>query len=82
MTNTKLLREKIDQSGYKLRYIARKVGITYQGLLNKINNRSEFRANEIQALYDLLDLTEKERVDIFFANQVGEMSTRKLRNLR
>lgn len=68
MTNTKLLREKIDQSGYKLRYIARKVGITYQGLLNKINNRSEFRANEIQALYDLLDLTEKERVDIFFAN--------------
>ena len=58
MTNTELLREKIDQSGYKLRFIAEKIGITYQGLLNKINNRSEFRANEIQALYDLLDLTE------------------------
>lgn len=52
MTNTELLREKIDQSGYKLRFIAKKIGITYQGLLNKINNRSEFRANEIQALYD------------------------------
>ena len=39
----------------------------YQGLLNKINNRSEFRANEIQALYDLLGLTEEERVAIFFA---------------
>lgn len=67
MTNTELLREKIDQSGYKLRFIAEKIGITYQGLLNKINNRSEFRANEIQALYDLLDLTEEERVAIFFA---------------
>lgn len=53
MTNTELLREKIDQSGYKLRFIAKKIGITYQGLLNKINNRSEFRANEIQALYGI-----------------------------
>ena len=66
MTNTELLREKIDQSGYKLQFIAEKIGITYQGLLNKINNRSEFRASEIQVLYDLLSLTEDERVSIFF----------------
>ena len=44
MTNTELLREKIDQSGYKLRFIAKKIGITYQGLLNKINNRSEWQS--------------------------------------
>lgn len=67
MTNTELLREKIEQSGYKLQFIAKKVGITYQSLLNKINNRSDFRANEIQALYELLKLTEEERVEIFFA---------------
>ena len=67
MTNTELLKEKIEQSGYKLRYIASKIGITYQGLLNKINNKSEFRANEIQALHDLLGLTDEERVAIFFA---------------
>ena len=72
ITNTKLLREKIEQSGYKLRFIAEKIGITYQGLLNKINGRSEFRANEIQALYDLLGLTEEERVAIFFAPRVGK----------
>lgn len=70
MTNTELLREKIEQSGYKLQFIAKKVGITYQGLLNKINNKSEFRANEIQALYDLLGLSEAERVAIFFAERV------------
>lgn len=66
MTNTKLLREKVDQSGYKLRFIAEKAGITYQGLLNKINNKTEFRAGEIQALYNLLKLTEEERAKIFF----------------
>ena len=38
MTNTELLREKIDQSGYKLRFIAKKIGITYQGLLNAMVN--------------------------------------------
>ena len=67
MTDTELLREKIENSGYKLQFIAKSLGLTYQGLLNKINNRSEFRASEIQALYDLLGLTEKERVAIFFA---------------
>lgn len=68
MTNTELLREKIENSGYKLQFIAKSLGLTYQGLLNKINNRSEFRASEIQALYNLLGLTEKERVAIFFAH--------------
>lgn len=72
MTNTELLREKIERSGYKLRFIAEKLGITYQGLLNKINNRSEFRAKEIQVLYNLLSLTEEERVAIFFTHDVDE----------
>lgn len=67
MTNTQLLREKINESGYKIYFIANKVGITYQGLLNKMNNRNEFRANEIQALFDLLNLSEEERNAIFFA---------------
>lgn len=65
MTDTELLRSKIEQSGYKLRFIAEKLGITYQGLLNKINNRSEFRAKEIQTLHTLLSLTEEDRVAIF-----------------
>ena len=69
MTDTALLRQKIEQSGYKMRFIANKVGITYQALLNKINNHSEFRAKEIQALYELLRLTEAERVAIFFATK-------------
>ena len=67
LTDTSLLREKIDQSGYKMRYIASKLGITLQGFLNKINNKTEFKAKEIQILYNLLNLTESERERIFFA---------------
>ena len=67
MTNTELLREKMEQSGYKLRFIAMKAGLTYQGLLNKLNNVREFKASEIKALCDLLKLSETERTAIFFS---------------
>lgn len=67
MTNSELLIDKIEKSGYRINFIAKKVGISYQCLKNKINNVTEFRASEIQTLYDLLQLTEEERVQIFFA---------------
>lgn len=67
MTDTLLLQEKIEQSGYKKIYIAARLGITLQGFLNKINNKTEFKAKEIQILYNLLNLTESERERIFFA---------------
>ena len=66
MTNTKLLRDKINESGYKLVFIAEKCGLTYQGLLNKINNKTDFTATEILALKKLLKLTSREVHSIFF----------------
>ncbi len=65
MTDTIRLREKIRLSGYKLSFVADKVGITRQALCNKINNKSDFRADEIQALYKLLGMTPEEREAIF-----------------
>lgn len=76
MTNTKLLRNKIDESGYKLRFIAKQLGITYQGFLNKINNESEFKVSEVQILFELLHLTELERDAIFFTQNVDFQSTK------
>jgi hypothetical protein len=70
MTNTSLLRKKIDESGYKLRFIASKLGITYQGFLKKINNETEFKASEMQILRELLNLTDAEFEQIFFTNNV------------
>lgn len=72
MTNTTLLRMKIDESGYKLRFIAKQLGITYQGFLKKLNNETEFKASEIQILRELLHLTPEECEKIFFAQNVGK----------
>jgi hypothetical protein len=66
MTNTKMLREKIALSGYKLQYIAEQIGITYQGFLKKLNNESEFKASEIKIIQTVLGLSKKDRDAIFF----------------
>ena len=50
-----------------MRFIASVAGLTYQGLLNKLNNVREFKASEIKALCDLLKLSETERTAIFFS---------------
>ncbi len=70
MTNTNLLKKKIDESGYKLRFIASKLGITYQGFLKKINNETEFKASEMQILRELLNLMDSEFEQIFFTLNV------------
>lgn len=66
MTNTKLLEQLIKERGLKKAYIAKKLGLSRAGLCNLLNNRSEFRASQIQALTELLDLTEAQRNAVFF----------------
>lgn len=72
MTNTRLLREKIDKSGYKMGYIASRIGITPQGFYLKLNNTHQFKAAEIQMLCKLLDIDSEEMKAIFFATEVAE----------
>ena len=69
MTNTKLLEEKIEKSGYKKSYIAKAIGLKSTfGLLKKIRNENEFKATEINILCDLLKIeTLEEKEAIFFA---------------
>ena len=45
MTDTIALREKIKESGYKLVFIANKIGLTYQGFLKKLNNSGALRSS-------------------------------------
>ena len=66
MTDTDRLKEKMGESGLKIVFIARKIGLTYQGLLKKINNETEFKASEIQSLCDLLHIDTEEKEAIFF----------------
>ena len=75
MTDTNLLRAKIDLSGHKLKWIAERCGITYAGLLKKINNETEFKASEMYVLKDLLNIDSDEFESIFFAKNVDKMAT-------
>lgn len=76
MTNEKLFRDKVDEFGLKLKYVAEYAGMTYQALLNKITNKSEFTTSEITALCNLFKIEElSEKESIFFALEVDCKST-------
>ncbi|MCI6239495.1 MAG: helix-turn-helix domain-containing protein [Lachnospiraceae bacterium] len=75
MTNSKLLREYINRSGLKRTFVAKKLGLSYQGYLNKESGKSEFTQSEIQDLCDLLLITARDKERIFFAKEVDYMST-------
>ena len=65
-----MLRDKINDAGYKLQFVAEKCGLTYFGFMKKVNNETEFKASEIMILKVLLNLTDKEVNQIFFALEV------------
>ncbi len=68
MTNTSLLMQYIDKSGYKKSFIAAQLGITTYAFMLKVNNKSEFKASEITILCKLLKISTRDREAIFFAN--------------
>lgn len=70
MTDVNLLAKAIERSGYRERFIAEKLGLSYQGYLNKKRGESEFRQSEIETLCDLLKLSAEEKEAIFFARTV------------
>jgi len=66
MVNTQGLVERIESSGLKKTFIAESLGITVQNLGLKVNNKSDFRLEEVKILCRLLDInTKNERKDIF-----------------
>lgn len=69
MFNSLLLEIAITRSQISKRDLAKKLGISEQGLYNKLNGISEFKASEIRALSDALSLSSQEREEIFFAKE-------------
>jgi hypothetical protein len=70
MVNTEVLREHLNRSGYKLRYVAARIGLTYQGFLQKLKGKTEFLISEAQLLSEILGLSGAEKEAIF----LGAMS--------
>lgn len=76
MTDSKLLEQKIKDSGLKLLYIADKLGIVWITLRRKLDGESEFKQSEIAILQDLLQLTDEDTKAIFLAPEVENLSTK------
>lgn len=67
MTNTDLLRSIIEQSGFRLAFLAEKLGLSRYSLQKKIYNRSDFKACEIKVLCDVLSIDADTAKLVFFA---------------
>lgn len=71
MTRSEELRKKIQKSGYKYKFLASALGLSYYALKLKIDNKNDFTASEICTLCDILKITSlKEKEYIFFASNV------------
>lgn len=75
MTDTDKLNAVISDSGITITAIANKLGITREGFYKKLNNETEFKASEISAMKKILNLTNRKRDEIFFAQKVELKST-------
>lgn len=66
MINVNLLKAKIIEKGFDKRILAEKLGISLTSLNYKLNNRTEFKASEIQLLSQILEIA-NEKDKYFFA---------------
>ena len=54
MKNEEIIKD-IEESGLKLKYIAKELNISYMSLYRKLHSKSSWKYNEIQKLKELLN---------------------------
>lgn len=69
MTNGVEFEIMLKRKSLSKKYVAEYLGLSYSGLVKKIQNKSEFKASEIQALASLFGI--KKDNEIFFASNVN-----------
>lgn len=70
MTNSKKLKELLESRGVSFAFVAKKIGMTRQGLYKKFEDGSDFKAYQMIIIKDLLRMTDEEARDIFFSSNV------------
>jgi len=65
-----LLKDTIQEKGYKLKYIAEQMGLSSYGLGLKLSGVQEFKVSEINKIIVLLSLSKNEIENIFFEDSV------------
>lgn len=72
MTDTKLLKSRIESSGMKIGFIAQSIGLSRQGFWKKVNNLAPFNQLEIDSICNVLRITAlRDKEAIFFAKDVN-----------
>lgn len=69
MVRLDLLEDALVASGLKRQFVAESLGLTPQGLFNKLTGVRSFKIEEVSCLSNLLRLNTEDRDRIFFANQ-------------
>lgn len=69
MTDSKVLRDFIKSRGFKLKYIAGRLGLSSYGLSLKIDNKQEFKTSEVSALCEILGIKSLELKEKIFFKQ-------------
>lgn len=68
MTNVELLNDYIQKSGLKKCYLAKKIGVSHTTFAALLKNKAEFKASQISALCEVLNIHDEEIIcAIFFA---------------
>lgn len=75
MINTLKLKALLVENNIKSDEISKKLGISKQSFSMKINNKREFKVCEIKRLCACLNISTKDFMRIFFANNVELNST-------
>lgn len=71
LTNGELLRKIFEEKGFTKVRFADEIGLSRQGLDNKLNGIREFKQSEIAKISTILSLTKEQEAEIFFASEVG-----------
>jgi lambda repressor-like predicted transcriptional regulator len=67
MTDTHMLMSLVNEKGVTKVALAAHLGLSRQGLENKLNNKYEFKQSEIEKITKFLGLTKEQERCIFFA---------------
>lgn len=74
LTATNKLKARITECGFTIRDVADAADLSYQGFLNKLHNRNEFKAGEIHCISKLLQI-EKQKDAYFFDEKVAKTAS-------
>ena len=66
MTDIKRLNKIIEESGFKKKAIAERIGILPSTLTTRLNGQSDFKVSEAAKLADVLGMTPTDKMRVFF----------------